>query len=135
MECPSTASPAIEAGAAAQPAQQRSRRSSAAGAAAQRRRSGDILAPTKAEKYLGNHAVLTGSGGGSRLSVPGTGERRTGGKGRDMGQQFVSYIRVSTAKQGQSGLGLEAQTKGITDYIASVGGAVIGTFTEIESGK
>ncbi len=49
--------------------------------------------------------------------------------------KLVAYLRVSTARQGQSGLGLEAQAASIKAYVASVGGRVVETFTEIESGK
>ncbi len=49
--------------------------------------------------------------------------------------RFVAYLRVSTARQGQSGLGLEAQRQGVADYLASVGGSLIATYTEVESGK
>jgi DNA invertase Pin-like site-specific DNA recombinase len=31
--------------------------------------------------------------------------------------RFVSYLRVSTAKQGHSGLGLEAQRQAVADYL------------------
>lgn len=48
---------------------------------------------------------------------------------------LVGYIRVSTDKQGRSGLGLEAQQKAIADYAASVGLPVIAEFKEVESGK
>jgi DNA invertase Pin-like site-specific DNA recombinase len=48
---------------------------------------------------------------------------------------FVSYYRVSTARQGRSGLGLEAQRAAVASYIASAGGEVVAEFTEIESGK
>jgi DNA invertase Pin-like site-specific DNA recombinase len=50
-------------------------------------------------------------------------------------KNFVAYYRVSTQRQGKSGLGLEAQRKMVADYVASVGGALVGEFTEIESGK
>ena len=49
--------------------------------------------------------------------------------------KLVAYLRVSTARQGQSGLGLEAQAAGIKAYVSNVAGSVIGTFTEVESGK
>lgn len=49
--------------------------------------------------------------------------------------KLIAYQRVSTARQGQSGLGLEAQTAAIHAYTQRVGGAVIESFTEVESGK
>jgi len=49
--------------------------------------------------------------------------------------KIVSYLRVSTRKQGASGLGLEAQRAAIGSYASQRGGIVIETFTEVESGK
>lgn len=49
--------------------------------------------------------------------------------------KIVSYLRVSTRKQGGSGLGLEAQRTAIEAYAAQRHATVIETFTEIESGK
>lgn len=49
--------------------------------------------------------------------------------------KIVSYLRVSTARQGQSGLGLEAQATAIEAYARRVGGHQLQTFTEIESGR
>lgn len=49
--------------------------------------------------------------------------------------KLVAYHRVSTVKQGQSGLGLEAQRAAIKGYAQRVGGRVLESFTEIESGK
>lgn len=49
--------------------------------------------------------------------------------------KIVAYHRVSTARQGTSGLGLEAQAKATRDFATTRGGEVIDTFTEIESGK
>lgn len=50
-------------------------------------------------------------------------------------QKFVSYRRVSTARQGQSGLGLEAQTAAVEKYVSGCGGSVIADYTENESGR
>jgi DNA invertase Pin-like site-specific DNA recombinase len=52
-----------------------------------------------------------------------------------MAAQFVAYHRVSTAKQGASGLGLAAQRQAVRDHVAQHGGELIGEFEEIESGK
>jgi DNA invertase Pin-like site-specific DNA recombinase len=48
---------------------------------------------------------------------------------------FVNYLRVSTARQGQSGLGLEAQRKAVEDYLNGGRWTVIKEFVEVESGK
>src|SRR5580704_10695561 len=50
-------------------------------------------------------------------------------------RQVTSYIRVSTAQQGKSGLGLEAQREAIARFAAAEGREVIGTFVEVETGK
>jgi DNA invertase Pin-like site-specific DNA recombinase len=47
----------------------------------------------------------------------------------------VAYERVSTARQGTSGLGLEAQRKSIDDFAAAGGAQVLARFTEVESGR
>lgn len=47
----------------------------------------------------------------------------------------VAYYRVSTARQGQSGLGLEAQREAVRAYLAGNGGPPVADFVEIESGK
>ncbi len=50
--------------------------------------------------------------------------------------QFVSYIRVSSQKQGKSGLGLEAQQAAIKAFAEAQGYRVIGpTFVDVETGK
>jgi Resolvase, N terminal domain len=51
------------------------------------------------------------------------------------GQRLVAYERVSTARQGASGLGLEAQRKVIEDFAASRGAEVLARFMEVESGR
>ena len=48
---------------------------------------------------------------------------------------FVSYLRVSTQKQGQSGLGLDAQRKSVEDYLNGGDWTVIEELVEVESGK
>ena len=52
-----------------------------------------------------------------------------------MAQKFIAYERVSTARQGASGLGLEAQRNAIDGFAASRGAEVFARFTEVESGK
>ena len=49
--------------------------------------------------------------------------------------RFVSYLRVSTDRQGKSGLGLEAQRAAVTDYLNGGSWKLIGEMVEIESGK
>jgi len=49
--------------------------------------------------------------------------------------KYVSYFRVSTKRQGESKLGLEAQESAIKNYLSFNKGEVIGSFKEIESGK
>ena len=48
---------------------------------------------------------------------------------------FVSYCRVSTAKQGASGLGLDAQQSAIKAYLNGGAWRIVGEFVEVESGK
>ena len=49
--------------------------------------------------------------------------------------RFVAYYRVSTDRQGRSGLGLEAQREAVRHYLASVGGVLAAEHTEVETGK
>jgi DNA invertase Pin-like site-specific DNA recombinase len=48
--------------------------------------------------------------------------------------KFVTYLRVSTERQGQSGLGLEAQRVAVAAHVLSRGD-VVAEFVEVESGK
>lgn len=49
--------------------------------------------------------------------------------------RFVSYRRVSTQKQGDSGLGLEAQAKAVQAHVKNAGGRLLADYVEVESGK
>ena len=50
--------------------------------------------------------------------------------------RFVAYYRVSTEKQGRSGLGLDAQKSAVAAFMASrTGSRIAAEFTEVESGK
>jgi DNA invertase Pin-like site-specific DNA recombinase len=49
--------------------------------------------------------------------------------------QFVTYFRVSTARQGASGLGLDAQRQTVSQYLAGCSKTVLVEFLEVETGK
>jgi DNA invertase Pin-like site-specific DNA recombinase len=49
--------------------------------------------------------------------------------------KFVSYLRVSTARQGASGLGLEAQRAAVTGYLNGGDWKLVQEVVEVESGK
>jgi DNA invertase Pin-like site-specific DNA recombinase len=49
--------------------------------------------------------------------------------------KFVAYYRVSTQRQGRSGLGLEAQQTAVRDYLNGGDWRLVAEVTEVESGK
>jgi DNA invertase Pin-like site-specific DNA recombinase len=49
--------------------------------------------------------------------------------------KIISYLRVSTAQQGSSGLGLEAQEAAVVRYASSINADIVATFKEVETGK
>jgi DNA invertase Pin-like site-specific DNA recombinase len=49
--------------------------------------------------------------------------------------KFVAYYRVSTQKQGRSGLGLAAQRQAVADYLNGGDWKIVAEFTEVETGK
>jgi len=49
--------------------------------------------------------------------------------------RFISYYRVSTQRQGLSGLGLEAQKKVVADYLKDGDWQLLHEFVEVESGR
>jgi DNA invertase Pin-like site-specific DNA recombinase len=50
-------------------------------------------------------------------------------------QQYVTYYRVSTQKQGISGLGLDAQRSSVANYLLGSSKTVLAEFVEVETGK
>jgi DNA invertase Pin-like site-specific DNA recombinase len=49
--------------------------------------------------------------------------------------RYVAYFRVSTQKQGRSGLGLDAQKQAVKDFFQQFGGELVAEYMEVESGK
>src|SRR5262245_29158311 len=49
--------------------------------------------------------------------------------------KFIGYFRVSTDRQGKSGLGLDAQKEAVENYLNGGRWTLIDKFTEVESGK
>ena len=77
--------------------------------------------------------VLTGFGDLSYIYV-GI-QMTTSSRNLKKSDKFVAYYRVSTDRQGRSGLGLEAQRKAVVDWLEGAQRALIAEFTEVESGK
>lgn len=55
--------------------------------------------------------------------------------GKPHSGKYVAYYRVSTDRQGQSGLGLEAQMDAVRRYLNGGTWSLVGEFTEVESGR
>lgn len=51
------------------------------------------------------------------------------------GSSYVSYLRVSTQRQGMSGLGIDAQRAAVDGYLKSIGGTLLEEYIEVESGS
>ena len=49
--------------------------------------------------------------------------------------KFIAYYRVSTGRQGRSGLGLDAQRAAVETYLNGGDWTIVAEFTEVESGK
>lgn len=49
--------------------------------------------------------------------------------------RFISYLRVSTKRQGRSGLGIEAQRSAVASYLNGGDWQLVGEYVEHESGK
>jgi DNA invertase Pin-like site-specific DNA recombinase len=52
-----------------------------------------------------------------------------------MNGKYVAYYRVSTDRQGKSGLGLEAQREAVMNYLNGGNWKLLAEFTEVESGR
>lgn len=48
---------------------------------------------------------------------------------------LIGYVRVSTAKQGKSGLGIEAQQDALSRFAEAEGFELVRTLVEVETGK
>lgn len=49
-------------------------------------------------------------------------------------KRYIAYYRVSTKRQGESGLGLDAQRRQVSDFVRSRGAEILQEFIEVESG-
>ena len=52
-----------------------------------------------------------------------------------MSEHYVRHLRISTAVQGKSGLGLEGQRYQVEQHLNSVSGNLVSELVEVESGK
>jgi DNA invertase Pin-like site-specific DNA recombinase len=49
-------------------------------------------------------------------------------------KRYIAYYRVSTKRQGESGLGLDAQRRSVADFVRARGAELLDEFIEVESG-
>src|SRR5215468_1630158 len=56
-------------------------------------------------------------------------------RGTMVSKRYINYLRVSTARQGENGLGVEAQRETVRRYLVSHHGEQIAEFVEVEIGK
>ena len=54
---------------------------------------------------------------------------------RMQNREFVAYYRVSSVRQGESGLGLDAQRASVEAFVKQSGGTILASYVEVESGK
>jgi DNA invertase Pin-like site-specific DNA recombinase len=52
-----------------------------------------------------------------------------------MNRKCVTYLRVSTERQGRSGLGIEGQRSAVETYVAQTSANIVREFVEVESGR
>ena len=53
----------------------------------------------------------------------------------DEPKAFVAYLRVSTSRQGESGLGIEAQRAAVATFVEQQGAKIQAEYVEVETGK
>jgi DNA invertase Pin-like site-specific DNA recombinase len=88
--------------------------------------------------FVAIHEIVTGKLGAARSGIPqkfGLCAHINGRISVHMEGKFVAYYRVSTAQQGKSGLGLEAQKAAVEVFLNGGSWQLLGEYTEIESGK
>jgi len=69
-----------------------------------------------------------------RKRVAGTGAKE-GARDRAHPRKIVAYYRVSTRRQGESGLGLAAQKRAVEAYTSSIKARIVASYREVESGR
>lgn len=55
--------------------------------------------------------------------------------GQQVTRSIISYLRVSSAQQGKSGLGIEAQREALARFAETEGFTILAEFVEVETGK